>query len=43
MGREAALYGAVLIPDKPAIDRLVKAFLNGDPAPGSASPTPAGG
>ncbi|MEA2682521.1 MAG: polyisoprenyl-teichoic acid--peptidoglycan teichoic acid transferase [Chloroflexota bacterium] len=40
--REAALYGAVLIPNKKAIDSLVQAFLRGDPAPGGASPSPSG-
>ncbi len=40
--RQFALYGAVLIPNKPAIDALVRAFLNGNPAPGGASPSPSG-
>jgi len=39
--REAALYGAVLIPNQKAISELVKAFLKGDPAPG-ISPSPLG-
>ena len=36
-GREAALYGAVLIPRKAAVDALIKAFLGGEPAPGGSS------
>lgn len=40
--REAALYGAVLIPNKKAIDGLVQAFLHGDPASGGSSPSPSG-
>lgn len=40
--REYALYGAVLIPNKPAIAALVQSFLRGDPAPGGSSPSPSG-
>ncbi|MFN2465980.1 MAG: LCP family protein [Candidatus Dormibacteria bacterium] len=40
--RQSALYGAVLIPNKPAIDSLVRAFLRGDPPPGTATPSPSG-
>ena len=39
--REAALYGAVLIPNQASINALVRAFLHGDPAPG-VSPSPTG-
>ncbi|MGI8607687.1 MAG: LCP family protein [Candidatus Dormibacteria bacterium] len=43
--RQYALYGAVLIPDKAAVDQLVQAFLHGDPAPtgNAAGPSPAAG
>lgn len=40
--REYALYGAVLIPNKPAINQLVQAFLRGDPAPTGTAPSPSG-
>jgi LCP family protein required for cell wall assembly len=38
---EATAYGAVLIPNKAAIARLVRAFTDGTPPP-STSPTPSG-
>lgn len=37
---EFVLYGAVLIPNKSAINQLVQAFLHGDPAPTGAAPSP---
>jgi LCP family protein required for cell wall assembly len=40
--RQFALYGAVLVPDKTAVDSLVRAFLHGDPPPGGATPSPSG-
>jgi len=39
--QEFARYGAVLIPNRAAIARLVKAFLDGTMPPGEASPSPA--
>ncbi|HEV1997106.1 MAG TPA: LCP family protein [Candidatus Dormibacteraeota bacterium] len=39
---EFALYGAVLIPNKSAIDQLVQAFLHGDPAPTGTAPGSSG-
>jgi LCP family protein required for cell wall assembly len=41
--REAALYGAVLIPNQKAVNSLVQAFLRGDPPPGGATPSPSAG
>jgi LCP family protein required for cell wall assembly len=40
--REYAEYGAVLFPNKSAINDLVQAFLRGDPAPGGTAPSPTG-
>jgi hypothetical protein len=38
-GQYAAL-GAVLVPNKAAMAKLVSAFIRGDPPPGQGTPTP---
>jgi LCP family protein required for cell wall assembly len=40
-GSQRASLGAVLVPDKAAVTRLVKAFVDGTPAPDVGNPTPA--